>query len=123
MLTPADLAAIATRYQVTGTSKPLWHEVCSVVRALLARVAELEAERDEAVAVLANERGVGEPPGEGWAWDGVSWRKSTVVVKRYEDVDDGWGAWEGRISHTDHGRMYTAREAMRAADRAARVEE
>lgn len=126
---PADLAALLDEVELLRAQLLDWNEELRRTAEVLHRepmdahalhevAAEIVAERDEAVAALANERGEGEPPGEGWAWDGAYWRSGPVVVKRYEDIDDGWGAWEGRISHTDHGLRYSAREAMRAADRA-----
>ena len=47
-MTPTDLATLRARYQLTGTDKPLWQEVCADVAALVAEVARLRPKAKEA---------------------------------------------------------------------------
>ena len=95
-------------------------ELTATEKLLLARIAELEAANAELMATLANERGEGDPPVEGWEWEPdegawVLWKDdggfhATRTTK-------GW-TWDGdRVSsglpHSD-----TARAAIRAASAA-----
>jgi hypothetical protein len=97
---------------------------------LLATLDERTRERDELAATLANERGEGEPPSEGWTyrenmnqwerdrgdWECIvkrddrarSWRFEWVNYAEGGDVDEDW----------PDGAADTARAAMKAADAA-----
>lgn len=90
---------------------------------VLHRVRSVVAERDELAATLANERGEGAPPSEGWEWDGEDWRAPGRAVTRY-NRGQGWEplliGQDGSVIASpcpfDDGR--TARAAMIAADAA-----
>lgn len=85
-------------------------------RDLLARIAELEA-------TLANERGEGEPPEEGWRWTGRGWRIESdgrVLETDIIGIWHGTGGFTRRIEILDGGcttpgRYDTHRSAMREA--------
>ena len=84
------------------------------IEALLARVAELEAE-------LANERGEGEPPSAGWIYEddaGRRWTRPGWTVYRLDDGVD----WQYSRDHGDWVSAPTARAAMKAADVKAKEE-
>lgn len=79
-------------------------------RLLLARIAEIEA-------VLANERGEGEPPVDGWEWepDVQQWvldgdGGGLYVFRRPK----GW-TWDGYLVSSGMPHFGIARDAMRAA--------
>lgn len=86
------------------------------VRALVEALAAKEAENAELLATLANERGEGEPPCEGWEWQpGIQeWRHGRHLARRNAR---GWG-WEYNNAMAGRwvaGDALTARAAMRAA--------
>ena len=106
----------------------VWTENAALIAqapAMLARIAELEAANAELLATLANERGEGEAPCEGWRYIPSlgDWQSPIGVVRRISwlRLPDGaskacwgWERWEvdgGRID----GVCDTARSAMRAA--------
>lgn len=74
--------------------------------------AEVVAERDELRATLANERGEGEPPSEGWEWADDAWHKGAAYVWRRDSVP----TWEWTVGRSWRGEAPTARAAMIAAD-------
>ena len=148
-MTPSELDAIETaiRNGIDTDDRQTMtenHEAHAGVTALVARVRELEAERDErtrqhaargveAVAVidelrltLLNERGEGAGPSEGWTWDGNSSSWLHGLDANGEYPDDGWTVdktpagqylgwtWEHRGTQSDP--YPYARAAMRAAD-------
>ena len=88
---------------------------------LLARNAELEAANAELLATLANERGEGEPPCEGWKWEPEEsgwalWKDGGgFYVTR---TPDGW-TWDADRMRSGTPHYDTARDAMRAASGAA----
>ncbi len=90
-----------------------------------AEVLRLRAENAELLATLANERGEGEAPVEGWRYIPSlgDWQAPTGVVRRISwlRLPDGtskacwgWERWEADGGRTD-GVCDTARAAMRAA--------
>jgi hypothetical protein len=84
----------------------------------------LAADRDELRAALLNERGEGEPPSAGWRWVnglcGRQWSHTNGSAVSPRKREDGWG-WDTSLgAHYQEGVEPTAREAMRAADRAAK---
>ncbi len=83
---------------------------------LLDLARRIVAERAELLATLANERGEGEPPSEGWEWDGVSWSISTDdgAVVDVVRLPAGWRVYKSGAP--DESVYPTARAAMRAAD-------
>jgi len=96
------------------------------IPALVAQVRVLEAERDELAATLANERGEGAPPSEGWWYDDNScvWLWSTEPEGETNDwlvevTSAGDWIWQ-TIGGSGSGKTGTptkyARAAMRAAD-------
>ena len=102
------------------------HEAAEEIQALRARVAELEAE-------LANERGEGEPPSEGWRYSHArdrwehprlrsTWR--TGWTRCADGTDHVTWGWEIGFSDSvfAEGRELTARAAMKAADVKAKEE-
>jgi hypothetical protein len=93
---------------------------------LLARIAELEAANAEILATLANERGEGEAPVEGWAWGqggeipDPCWHKGEAVAYMEKAFDPEpatpahyWLWWVPGMPCCQ--RANTARDAMRAA--------
>ena len=84
---------------------------------LLARIAELEAANAELLATLANERGEGEPPCEGWEWEPLEsgwaiWNDGGgFYVTR---TPDGW-TWDADRIRSGTPHFDTARDAIRAA--------
>jgi predicted transcriptional regulator len=88
------------------------------IETLRARVAELEA-------TLANERGDGKPPGEGWKWhdDGLVrewWRPTDIAGIYVHRKGTGWRWYSSALMRgaiDGDGALYpTARETMRAAE-------
>ena len=87
-----------------------------------AEVERLRAELAEALATLANERGEGEPPEEGWVWRGSYWVSGLHKVQLMRGnngwhVEDLWFDWRGPPAEPSYP---TARAAMRAASAAAK---
>lgn len=90
------------------------------IEALVSDLERVTAERDELRLTLAAELGdIEGAPSEGWTRTTAGWRKGRLRVRR-----QGWGwGWvllgdPGTVP-LDAGVADTAREAMRAADRAA----
>lgn len=159
LLAEVDRLTAEHTTHLLGVGHPMW--LPSVADALdhpdpfnappddvLDRVRAMVAERDELAATLANERGEGEPPSEGWARndidpkrEGVAWyvrweadgsepqdddteQTRVAWVRRTEGCMIEW-MWEieksvGRMSDPmlASGRAPTARDAMIAADAA-----
>ena len=95
-------------------------DLIAAAPALVDALRAVVAERDELAATLANERGEGEPPSEGWEWRSGdrSWSTPMLLVLLHEA---GWG-WcfrkaSGRKGHGIKTEP-TARAAMIAADKA-----
>ena len=133
---PDDIAALLAEYEDWQTRAER-AETAVAVRsdyfhlleqrdALRARVAELEAE-------LANERGEGEPPSEGWRYSHArdrwehprlrsTWR--TGWTRCADGTDHVTWGWEIGFSDSvfAEGRELTARAAMKAADVKAKEE-
>ena len=81
------------------------------------RIAELEAANAELLATLANERGEGEAPCEGWEW----WRSEQAWALCKDGCGfhvtrtaKGW-TWDGDRVSSGQPHFDTARAAMRAA--------
>jgi len=119
-----DLAAIrSVLSRATGTG---WEAAYRQdVGALLGAVAQAERERDELALTLANERGEGAGPSEGWeydfAWDGdtpinFGWHNGDAYVENGTRYDEG--GWRLSIAGKPLGKHPTARAAMLAADAA-----
>lgn len=91
---------------------------------------EARAALAEAEATIANERGEGPPPSEGWRYigDGVWSLRAKRQVLRLAEVPDNlsarwrWVVW-GQDRADAFGTAPTARAAMKAADEALRVRE
>lgn len=95
-----------------------------------ARAVEAERERDaandlsvELAATLANERGEGEPPSDGWEWTICAWGRGVddcdALVSHVGHSDDNLPPWEwlARVDgRWQRGLAPTARAAMRLAD-------
>jgi hypothetical protein len=99
-------------------------EMGAEVLALKARIAELDAANAELLATLANERGEGEPPCEGWGYFPRMdrWQAPHGVAARLTSgqmVNAGWKApyaWERwDTEEVQRGCANTFRDAMRAA--------
>lgn len=87
------------------------------------RAEEAERERDELAATLANERGEGEPPSDGWEWTICAWGRGVddcdALVSHVGHSDDNLPPWEwlARVDgRWQRGLAPTARAAMRLAD-------
>lgn len=98
----------------------LWGDHCPV--AMREEIARLKAELAEALATLANERGEGEPPCEGWRWNPHArfWHCGTAAVFWADYARVWW--WDdyptiGR-SPGSRGPHKTARAAIRDASAA-----
>lgn len=96
-----------------------------VTAPLEARIATLEAERDELHLTLLAEQGdpTGAPSGE-WTWSGASgaWRRGRATVGRISWLRDPAGdrcCWWWDVPGVADGHAPTAREAMKAANGAA----
>ena len=92
---------------------------------VVAENARLRADLAEALATLANERGEGEPPEEGWrSVSSTNWTRGVGGTPGYASVSRGtpkafpWTWYTG--GHEGHAP--TARAAMRAASAAAKGE-
>jgi hypothetical protein len=154
---PTDLAALVAevrRLQAEADTMREWAERAAAdENANAADLAEVTKERDTAVdafhrcrierdearaalaeaeATIANERGEGTPPGEGWEWgdspaigDGEAlWHKGDARVWRgYPDPHAARIEWFWAIGITVGEAAPTAREGMKAADEALRVRE
>lgn len=153
-MTPERLAEIRARLDA-ATIGPWWsiEKVSDAVFIpaapadvvdLIAHIDALTAERDELAATLANERGEGEPPSEGWtrndfdhAAAGLAWyrpveRDGSTAKEGSTEYPwvlwvfrkPGGEAWVWERDHSDStrqsddGEAPTARAAMRAADAA-----
>lgn len=123
-LSNAQQAFEAGEYRSLATIN---EDIQPLVDAAMAQIARLEAERDEAVAALANERGEGDGPSPEWECTvtatGPRWRNGahTINVRRCTGAQPGasptgwyWRTGEGLAA--DIGFAPTAREAMRLAD-------
>ena len=87
----------------------------TVIAALLAEVDRLRAELAEAEATLANARGEGEPPEEGWHAIGRTWWLGREHVAGSVKVYHTGRRWEWWVKGTSVcGEAPTARAAMRA---------
>lgn len=99
-------------------------ELDCYLRDALAAVDILTARLAESEATLLNERGEGDPPSEGWEWDGdggqwVRFVSESVGVAYVSRSGSGW-AWEADYGTDGEGPHPTARAAMKAADAATR---
>lgn len=110
-----------------------WEDLIAEVRTLRKLLAEqqrafiegmrvVEAERAELLATLANERGEGEPPVEGWTWDGSAWLLGDLDEdgEQFVVLRDATGpGWEAQLHEAEDdtcdvvGEKPTARELMR----------
>lgn len=77
-----------------------------IIKARNAEIAELRL-------TLANERGQGAPPSEGWEWHYDGWRYPDKMAEVYPGNAMGWMWWARGQSDARHAD--TAREAMRLA--------
>ena len=91
-------------------------------RRLLATIDALTAERDELRLTLANERGEGAGPSDGWAYfpRPEVWARGVGSAWDIDRADavvglDGPGQWDWRVGRAEK-RAPTARAAMIAAD-------
>jgi len=111
-----DVRFVADVNERWGPYADLFAHARTDIPALVAEVRELRL-------ILANERGEGEGPSEGWRTDGLHWRADRRSVLREIGSNDGmpfarwsWAWFPGGAFDVASGRAPTAREAMRAAD-------
>lgn len=109
--------------RVTDDDEADWPKLPGAVLQLTDERDALRAQLAEAEATLANERGEGEPPEEGWRWTGSGWRIESdgrVLETDIIGIWHGTGGFTRRIEILDGGcttpgRYDTHRSAMREA--------